>query len=75
MCTSCSDSKHFKMGAAVAVGELFGLGRFGSGEAAADDARSFLMSFSIKGIDDVAALEITGPYVDDLMRIFGCAER
>lgn len=74
MCAEVSESRHFKMGAAVAVGELFGLGRLGDGEEAVNKTRSFLRSFGIKDMDDVESLGIKGPYVEDLGRIYGCAD-
>ena len=67
------DSAYFKMGAAVAVSELFGLGRLGSPAKVAGETREFLGSFGIRSMEDVDALGICGPYVEDLARIYGCS--
>lgn len=68
-----NDSTYFKMGAAVAVSELFGLGRLGSPAKVAGETREFLSSFGIKSMEDVDDLGICGPYVDDLARIYECS--
>lgn len=67
-----NDNTYFKMGAAVAVSELFGLGRLGSPAKVAGETREFLSSFGIKSMEDVDDLGICGPYVDDLARIYEC---
>lgn len=67
------DNAYFKMGAAVAVSELFGLGRLGSPAKVAGETREFLGSFGIRSMDDVDELGISGPYADDLARIYECA--
>ena len=64
---------YFKMGAAVAVSELFGLGRLGSPAKVAGETREFLGSFGIKSMEDVDELGICGPYVDDLAKIYECS--
>ena len=61
---------YFRMGAAVAVSEMFGSGRLGDGRRAAEDARRFLASFGVRGMADVDALGIKGPYAADLARIY-----
>lgn len=68
-----NDNTYFKMGAAVAVSELFGLGRLGSPAKVAGETRKFLSSFGIKSMEDVDDLGICGPYVDDLARIYECS--
>lgn len=68
-----NDNTYFKMGAAVAVSELFGLGRLGSPAKVAGETREFLSSFGIKSMEDVDDLGICGPYVDDLARIYECS--
>ena len=67
------NNAYFKMGAAVAVSELFVLGRLGSPAKVAGETREFLGSFGIKGMEDVDGLGICGPYADDLARIYECA--
>lgn len=67
------NNAYFKMGAAVAVSELFGLGRLGTPAKVAGETREFLSSFGIRSMDDVDELGICGPYVDDLARIYECA--
>ena len=66
------NNTYFKMGAAVAVSELFGLGRLGSPAKVTGETREFLSSFGIRSMEDVDALGICGPYADDLARIYGC---
>lgn len=68
---SVDNNTYFKMGATVAISELFGLGRFGEDERAAEEARSFLTSFGVRNMEDVANLGIRGPYLFDLKRIYG----
>lgn len=60
----------FRMGAAVAIGELYDEGMLGDKNAAAYDVRDYLESFGIASFDEVCKLGITGPYLDDFKRIF-----
>ena len=65
-----TDNDLFRMGAAVAVGELFDMGRLGDKASNASQVRSYLASFVIRGIDDIQALGITGPYAGDFLRLY-----
>lgn len=63
-------NEFFRMGAAVAVGELFSEGMLGWPTCVASDVRAFLESFGVANLDEVRALGITGPYLDDFEMIF-----
>lgn len=63
----------FRMGAVVAIGELFDEGLLGSKNAAAGDVRSYLESFGVASLADVQALGVSGPYLQDFERIFGAS--
>ena len=65
------ESRHFEMGTAVAIGELFDEGLLGGGEKAASIARDYLASFGVRSVADVDALGITGPYRRDFAGLFG----
>lgn len=60
----------FRMGAAVAIGELYDEGVLGDKNAVAYDVRDYLESFGIASFDEVCRLGITGPYLEDFRRIF-----
>lgn len=60
----------FRMGAAVAIGELYDEGMLGDKNAVARDVRDYLESFGIASFDEVCKLGITGPYLEDFKRIF-----
>lgn len=60
----------FRMGAAVAIGELYDEGMLGDKNAVAHDVRDYLESFGIASFDEVCRLGITGPYLEDFKRIF-----
>lgn len=60
----------FRMGAAVAIGELYDEGMLGDKNAVAHDVRDYLESFGIVSFDEVCRLGITGPYLEDFKRIF-----
>lgn len=60
-----SDSDYFRMGAAVAVGELYSAGDLGDRAGAADRVRSFLGSFGICSMADLDAIGLFGPYRHD----------
>ncbi|WP_462383346.1 hypothetical protein [Senegalimassilia anaerobia] len=60
----------FRMGAAVAIGELYDEGMLGDKSAVARDVRDYLESFGIASFDEVCKLGITGPYLEDFKRIF-----
>ena len=60
----------FRMGAAVAIGELYDEGMLGDKNAVAYDVRDYLESFGIASFDEVCGLGITGPYLEDFKRIF-----
>lgn len=63
-------SRYFRMGAAVAVGEMLDGGMLGSGPEALSAARSFLASFGVRSMEDVDGLGITGPYRRDFASLF-----
>ncbi len=63
-------NEFFRMGAVVAVGELFDEGLLGWPLCVSDDVRAFLESFGVASVDDVRALGITGPYLDDFRKVF-----
>lgn len=60
----------FRMGAAVAIGELYDEDMLGDKNAVAYDVRDYLESFGIASFDEVCRLGITGPYLEDFKRIF-----
>lgn len=60
----------FRMGAAVAIGELYDEGMLGDKNAVAYDVRDYLESFGIASFDEVCRLGITGPYLEDFKRLF-----
>jgi len=64
------NNRYFRMGAAVAVGEMFDGGVLGSGPEALSAARSFLTSFGVRSMEDVAGLGITGPCRRDFASLF-----
>ncbi len=65
-----SNNDYFRMGAAVAVGELFDGGQLGDKKAVAGETRSFLESFGLKSLQDIKDLGITGPYINDFETLF-----
>lgn len=65
-----SDNDYFKMGAAVAVGELYVSGRLGNADAAAAPTRRYLESFGLRSMADIRRLGITGPYAEDFERLY-----
>ena len=65
-----SDKDLFKMGAAVAVGELYDSGRLGDRIAVAPEVRACLASFGLKNLEDIRALGMTGPYIEDFERLY-----
>ena len=68
-----SDNDYFKMGAAVAVGELYDAGRLGDCDEVASEVRSYLKSFGIAGLQDVRDLGIKGPYIEGFERMYASA--
>lgn len=65
-----SDKDLFKMGAAVAVGELYDSDRLGDRIAVAPEVRAYLASFGLKDLEDIRALGIIGPYIEDFERLY-----
>ena len=65
-----SENDYFRMGAAIAVGELYDMALFRN--LLEDDraVRSYLESFGVRGMADVDDLGIKGPYRRDFERIF-----
>ena len=68
--TPRTNNDYFRMGAAVAVGELYDAGRLGVKSEVAGEVRAFLRSFGINGIEDVRALGMTGPYIEDFKTLY-----
>ena len=65
-----TDNDYFRMGAAIAVGELYDMAAFGSLLEDEAEVRSYLASFGIRGLDDVDELGIKGPYRRDFERLY-----
>ena len=65
-----SDNDYFRMGAAVAVGELYDMAAFGSFLTDERAVMSYLESFGVRGMDDVDELGIKGPYRRDFERLY-----
>ncbi len=63
----------FRMGAVVAIGELFDEGMLGDKAAVAEDVRDYLDSFGVASLADVQALGVSGPYLQDFEYIFGAS--
>ena len=60
----------FRMGAAVAIGELYDEGMLGDKNVVVRDVRDYMESFGVSSFDGVCRLGITGPYLEDFKRIF-----
>ena len=60
-----ANNDFFRMGAAVAVGELYEVGRLGDKAEVADEVRRYLASFGLRSMADIDALGIKRPYVED----------
>ena len=65
-----SDNDYFRMGAAIAVGELYDMAAFGTFLEDESAVRAYLGSFGVRGLDDVDALGIKGPYRRDFERLY-----
>ena len=65
-----TDNDYFRMGAAVAVGELYDMAGFGRFLEDDREVRSCLESFGVHGLDDVDALGIKGSYRRDFERLY-----
>ena len=65
-----SENDYFRMGAAIAVGELYDMALFRNLLADSRAVRSYLESFGVRGMDDVDALGIKGPYRRDFERLY-----
>lgn len=65
--------KFFRMGAVVAVGELFGEGMLDASSPV--EIREFLESFGVCNVGAVRSLGVTGPYLEDFAYIFAGAEQ
>lgn len=65
-----SDNDYFRMGAAIAVGELYDMAAFGRFLENESEVRSYLESFGVRGLDDVDALGIKGPCRRDFERLY-----
>ena len=71
-----SDNDYFRMGAAIAVGELYDLAAFKEILCDEGEVKSYLASFGVRGMADVDELGIKGPYRRDFERLYlgKCAE-
>ena len=65
-----SDKDLFKMGAAVAIGELYDSGRLGDKIAIASEVIAYLASFGLRDLEDIRALGMTGPYIEDFEKLY-----
>ena len=65
-----SNNDYFRMGAAIAVGELYDMAAFRGILCDEDEVRSYLESFGVRGMDDVDELGIKGPYRRDFERLY-----
>lgn len=65
-----TDNDYFRMGAAIAVGELYDMAAFGRLIEDEEGVKSYLESFGIRGMDDVDELGIKGPYRRDFERLY-----
>ena len=65
-----TDNDYFRMGAAIAVGELYDMAAFGRFLEDDREVKSYLESFGVRGLDDVDALGIKGPYRRDFERLY-----
>lgn len=65
-----SNNDYFRMGAAVAVGELYDMAAFGRFLKSDCEVRAYLESFGVHGMDDVNNLGIRGPYRRSFERLF-----
>ena len=65
-----SKNDYFRMGAAIAVGELYDMAALGRFLEDDREVKSYLESFGIRGLEDVDALGIKGPYRRDFERLY-----
>ena len=65
-----TENDYFKMGAIVAIGELFDEGLLGARDAAAPQVRDYLRSFGICGFDDMRALGMGDIYINDFETLY-----
>ena len=65
-----SKNDYFRMGAAIAVGELYDMAAFGRLIEDEEGVKSYLESFGIRGLDDGDELGIKGPYRRDFERLY-----
>ena len=65
-----SDNDYFRMGAAIAVGELYDMAAFGSFLEDENEVKAYLESFGICGRNVVDELGIKGPYRRDFERLY-----
>lgn len=65
-----SNNDYFRMGAVIAVGELYDMAAFGSFLEDDQEVKSYLESFGVRGLEDVDKLGIKGPYRRDFERLF-----
>lgn len=70
---SHTNNDYFKMGAVVAVGELYGQGMLESSEEMAEEIRSFLGSFGVNDLDDMRALGMGDVYLSNFKNVYECA--
>lgn len=67
---SHTNNDYFKMGAVVAVGELYGQGMLESSDDTAADIRTFLGSFGVNDLDDMRALGMGDVYLSNFKNVY-----
>lgn len=65
-----TNSDYFKMGAVVAVGELFDQELLGNKDEVAEDVKCFLESFGISGIQDMRNLGMGDHYLRNFANLY-----
>ena len=65
-----TENDYFRMGAAIAVDELYDMAALGRFLEYDREVKSYLESFGIRGLEDVVALGIKGPYRRDFERLY-----
>lgn len=68
--TDRTNNEYFKMGAVVAVGELYDEGKLGDKRIAAPEVASFLKSFGVHGIEDMRRLGMSDQYLGDFAQVY-----
>lgn len=69
-CAFLSNNDFFKMGAVVAIGELFDHGKLGNKKDVALEVRDYLSSFGIRSISDMRSLGMGDHYLEDFKGVY-----